>query len=282
MLTAKPRSPLEGIFAPRSPWEFIGFSTVTGMLGLLSAGNLAGFLFVPAFAIVWWWVDRQRSKRLAQATRFSVTKQPPQPARGLILLLSPYDPRNAALKDPAILNPLIQHVVQAPHPTTADFTAINLLSSNLLPQIKAVEYHVEKGNLRNVWLIASASYESVKGSELAAVILEKYLRLQYGMRSFDIHREGLTVKEYDYAGVWRLGEQIFRQSGYKDEVLVVDVTGGTKMMSVAIAMACISPRRRMQYMDSQRDWQGNPLEQGEMSPVGIDVDPILYAAHGEQ
>ncbi|NJM69632.1 MAG: hypothetical protein HC862_05050 [Scytonema sp. RU_4_4] len=48
------------------------------------------------------------------------------------------------------------------------------------------------------------------------------------------------------------------------------------MMSVALAMVCILPRRQMQYMDSQRDWQGNPLPKGEMKPVVIDIDPILY------
>jgi hypothetical protein len=57
--------------------------------------------------------------------------------------------------------------------------------------------------------------------------------------------------------------------------MVADVTGGTKMMSVALAMACVPPKRRMQYMDSQRDWQGNPLTAGKIIPVSIDVDPFL-------
>jgi len=29
-------------------------------------------------------------------------------------------------------------------------------------------------------------------------------------------------------------------------------------------------------MDSQRDWQGNPLAKRQMIPVVIDIDPILY------
>jgi hypothetical protein len=32
----------------------------------------------------------------------------------------------------------------------------------------------------------------------------------------------------------------------------------------------------MQYMDSQRDWKGEPLGKGEMSPVAIDIDPLVY------
>lgn len=48
------------------------------------------------------------------------------------------------------------------------------------------------------------------------------------------------------------------------------------MMSVALAMACVKPGLKMQYMDSTRDWQGNPLQTGDMKPVGIDVFPIIY------
>jgi len=151
-----------------------------------------------------------------------------------------------------------------------------LFSSNLLPQIKAVEYHIRQDSLRDVWLISSESYDTTKGSEITAAILEKYLRFQYGQQRLDIHTKNLSVKDYDYASLSQLGEKIFREAGYKDEVLVADITGGTKMMSVALAMACIPPGRRMQYMDSQRDWQGNPLAKGQMSPIVIDIDPILY------
>lgn len=51
------------------------------------------------------------------------------------------------------------------------------------------------------------------------------------------------------------------------------------MMSVALAMACIPPNRKMQYMDSERDWQGQPLGAAGTRPVVIEVDPILYPSH---
>ncbi|NJM49236.1 MAG: hypothetical protein HC860_26210 [Alkalinema sp. RU_4_3] len=47
--------------------------------------------------------------------------------------------------------------------------------------------------------------------------------------------------------------------------MIADITGGTKMMSVAIAMACVAPKRRMQYVDMA----------GGL-PVVLDVDPIFY------
>ncbi len=280
MLTPNRRPKIEGIFAPRSPLEFLGFALVSGMLGLLSSGNLIGLVFVPLFAIAWWSFDHWRSKKLAAAVSCSITKEPPRPAKGLLLLLSSYDPRIASLKNPAVLQPLIEHIINVAAPTEADFAAINLLGSNLLPQIRAVDYHAQGGKLRDIWCIATETYETIKGSDVAAAILEKYLRLQYGTQQFDIHRSpDLTVREYDYAKLWHIVEAVFRQSGYKDDMLLADITGGNKMMSVAIAMACIPPGRRMQYMDTQRNWHGNPLRQGEMSPVVIDIDPMLYPSN---
>lgn len=277
MLTKPSKKPqIEGLFSPRSPLEFLGFAGISTMISLLSAGQPIGLIFVPAFALAWWQLDWWRTRKQAQKTAFSVNKESPRPAKGLILLLSPYDPRNPSLKDEKILSQLLDQIFNSPQPQAKDFDQINLLSSNLLPQIKAVEYHIQQGNLRDVWLISSESYDAVKGSEITAAILEKYLRIQYGQQRLDIHTKNLSVKDYDYASLCQLGEKIFREAGYKDEVLVADITGGTKMMSVALAMACIPPGRRMQYMDSQRDWQGNPLAKGQMSPVVIDVDPILY------
>ncbi|NJL21527.1 MAG: hypothetical protein HC895_12980 [Leptolyngbyaceae cyanobacterium SM1_3_5] len=276
-------SRFEGFFSPRSPLDFIGFALLTQTLTWFTDGKPIGFVLVMLFAIGWWLLNRYRDRQLAKSTRLVIHKEAPRPASGLVLLLSPYDPKKPELKTPKVLNPLIDRLLQ-PAVEQADFEAINLFGSNLRPQIEAVNYHWQQGVLQEIWLIASETYPGGRGSEDAAEILERYLRWQYDdrealperYRQIKIHRQGLVVKDYDYRGLWQLGEQIFRQSAYKDEAIAVDVTGGTKMMSVAIAMACIPPNRRMQYMDAQRDWQGNPIAQGELTPVAIDIDPILY------
>ena len=185
-------------------------------------------------------------------------------------MLSPYSPRNEALRKSVGLTLLINQVIATSNPEMADFEQIGLLDSNLVPQIKAVKYHLEQGKLRDIWLITT------EDSQTAAAILEKYLYYQHGQSRFDIHRNHRVIQNWEYNSLWQLGEQIFREAGYRDDVLIADITGGTKMMSVALAMACVPPKRCMQYMDSQRDWQGNPLPKGEMEPVVIDVDPILY------
>ncbi|MEG4799082.1 hypothetical protein QUB63_02210 [Microcoleus sp. ARI1-B5] len=261
---------------------------LTVLSSLLTAGSIYGGVGIAVIGFIWWRVDRARAKARAQRLysdlAISVDKEAPTGVKGLILLLSPYSPQAKELKNQETIAPLIDAVINGEigKLTQADFDRLDLLNSNLFPQIKAVEFHAKREKLRDIWLISTASYQTkegkkVKGSEDSALILSQYLRFLYG-KSLDINSEGLSVRDYDYQGLWRLAEQIFRDSGYKDEVIVADITGGTKMMSVALGMACIPPKRRMQYMDSQRDWEGNPVSAGDMQPIVIDVDPILYSS----
>ncbi len=279
---------IENIIAPRTALEFAGFVGLAVLINLLPTGNIYAAAVIAIFGFIWWRTERVRAKARAQRLysdlAISVDKEAPRGAKGLILLLSPYSPRKVELKNQETIAPLIEAVINAPIDklTQEDFERLDLLNSNLFPQIKAVDFHEKQGKLRDIWLLSTQSYETkegqkVKGSEDSALILSQYLRFLYGKR-LDINWQGLSVRDYDYQGLWRLAEQIFRDSGYKDEVIVADITGGTKMMSVALAMACIPPKRRMQYMDSQRDWEGNPLPAGDMQPIVIDVDPILYSS----
>jgi hypothetical protein len=50
-----------------------------------------------------------------------------------------------------------------------------------------------------------------------------------------------------------------------------------KEQEMAIVDQRVPPTRKMQYMDSVRDWQGQPLPHGTTQPVVIDLDPILYS-----
>jgi len=279
----------EAIFSPRSSVEFTVYCLFTILLSQLSEGlaqsvplflslSMSSVLLVLLFAF-WWHRDRLRTRERSKKLAFQPGKVDPPPAKGLILLLSPYDPRDPNLTKEDKLKPLLDRVIETPTEqlNDTDFSAINLAESNLRPQIEAIKYHMQKGSLRDVWLIASKSHGNVKGSEGAAAILEKYLKRTYGER-LNVHCGAeLSVHPYDYGQLWAVAEKIFRNSGYKDDVLLADITGGTKMMSVALAMACIPPGRRMQYIDSARDPQGNPLPHGKIEPLVIDVDPILFS-----
>lgn len=270
------------------PLNFVGVALISALTALSSSGNPIGIMGICLIALTWGLLNFI----FHRTSKYITYDQPPQPAKGLILLLSPFSSRNPLLKSPDKLNPLLDKIYQASAEklTQADFEAIDILNSNLLPQIEAIKYHCEKKTLKEVWLITTLTYQinnqetgksqTIKGSEETAIILEKYLRLQRG-NQLEIHAQNfkdksLTVKDREYAKLYELIDYIFKKSGYTNEVIIADITGGTKRMSVALAMACIAPKRKMQYMDSERDWEGNPLKKGEIEPVVIDVDPILY------
>jgi hypothetical protein len=258
------------LFAPRSPLEFIGFTSISSIIGLISAGNLWALLFVPVFSLIWWFLDRQRTPDIA----VTLSKEKPQPAKGLILLIGPYNPNRNDLRTTEVLQPLIQKILNQPQPTKANFSAINIQRSNLQPQIEAIAYHYNAGSLREIWLISSDS----ENSKTATFLLSKYLQTCYGTERLDIHQGSeYMAPAHDYAALHNIVDRIFHTGGYKTEKLIADVTGGNKMMSIAIAMACIPKGRRMQYMDGERDWQGTPRQQKDMmSPVLIDFDPFIH------
>lgn len=278
----KQEFPIKELFAPTSSWEFLGFALITIVMSLLTEQHPVGFVGIAGIFIFWWWLDRQRSKarinHLQEQYFLSLKSEPPLPAKGLILLLSPYSPREPELKNPQVLNPLIQKIRETSISdfTWDDFAKIDLLNSNLRPQIEAVKFHADSGKLKEVWLLSSQESKINQGSEITAEILAKYLQFQYGQKLVINSGQDYTVEDWNYIKLWQIVQKVFQESGYKDDVIVADITGGTKMMSVALAMACVPPKRRMQYMDSKRDWQGLPLSQGEIKPVLIDVDAIFY------
>lgn len=278
----KQEFPIKELFAPTSPWEFLGFALITILMSLLTEWHPLGFVGIAGIFTFWWWLDRQRAKarikHLQQQSFLSLKSKAPAPAKGLILLLSSYSPSQIELKNSQVLESLIQKIRETSITdlTWNDLNKIDLVNSNLRPQIEAVKFHADSGKLKEVWLLSSKESSISQGSEITAEILEKYLQFQYGKKLAINSGQNYTFEDWNYIKIWQIVQKIFQESGYKDDVIVADITGGTKMMSVALAMACVSPKRRMQYMDSKRDWQGLPLPQGEIKPVLIDVDAIFY------
>jgi hypothetical protein len=267
---------------PSSALEFLIYATISFIVGLTSNGNPLGFVGVGVIFVIWYLLTKRTNKRrqelLDQYLQLDYKSEQPSKARGLILLLSPYNAFN--LRDRKLLETNIEVLLTKKKQDLekADFEAIGLFDSNLVPQIKAIEYHYQEPiTLRDVWLISSKSdqLQQVRGSEQTAEILAKYC--EYAYPNLFINKgEDYIVEDWNYNRIWRIAQNIFSTQGYTDSVIVADITGGTKMMSVALAMACVPINRKMQYMSSQRDWDGQPIPHGEMIPVGIDVDPILY------
>lgn len=202
---------------------------------------------------------------------------------GLILLLSTLNPR--ARGTPAEVKQRNQQVGQAAERIAAvdqanlsddDFQP--LLGTNLEPELRALEFHHNQKNLRECWMIGTPDENqdgaTIKGSAWLAVVLERWFNHLYpesGVRFWPCYK----VSQRDYVELWKTVDRIFRQGPLRADAIICDITGGLKLMSVGAALACVGDGRAMQYMATDRDWRGEPVEQGDMVPVLVDISPYM-------
>jgi len=257
----------------------------TGVL-IVGVGVCYGVLYL-------WKRYRQRKKKMAVELD---AETPPEQVLGLILPIStpnlqrPNEEKNDALR--AMVGSAEQHIDQ---PVSPEEEAV-LNDTNLKPALAALEYHWGQGpkaqsgcasRLREVWLIATEEADP-QGQRIgsaggAAALLERWFfsRHPEARGPVTFHRDAyqgisLRVSSQNYTQLWNVVDHIYTQAPYKPEQIIADITPGTKVMSVAIALACLPPKRRMQYMVAPRDPQtGEPCPKADLRPMLIDIDPYL-------
>ncbi|MCM1983751.1 intracellular growth attenuator family protein [Lyngbya confervoides] len=243
----------------------MGFATLSYIIAICTAGsltlNVIGAICVATLFGIWWIFDRYR--RLQCRVRLEVRS--PKPAKGLILLLSPYRVKGVEnLEEKVKFLATPGAAVQA-----SDFDAISIQASNLYPQLCAITYHQK--TLREVWLICSDQ------SFQTGFLLKEYIRVVYGSETISVnHRSEYIVNPYFDDQLFRVAEDIFATTDIKSRAMIADITGGFATMSVSLAMACVTPGRRMQYMESPRDDQGEPIQSAPLRPIELDFDPVLH------
>ncbi|MGF1580761.1 MAG: hypothetical protein ACFCD0_15475 [Gemmataceae bacterium] len=277
------------ILNPKRNGEYVAAFVLTIALGPVSNLVPLWLACLLSLGVVGWLIvatHRRDTKQLSQI-RTEFVKEKPPAASGLVLTISTYNARHQGQQDDKAaealttnINKLLERSVE--ELSEADFEIVHISQSNLHNPIEAIRHHVAEGKLREIWLITTETEfvevaeatKCLRGSELAGQLLAKYLNVVYGDRLV-VHTEGLTVKSWDYTGIWKLTETIFRDSAYKEEAILVDITGGTKLMSVAMAAACVGPNRKLQYMDATRNLFGEPIEGNRSLPIGIDLAPMF-------
>jgi len=112
----------------------------------------------------------------------------------------------------------------------------------------AIEYHLNKGSLEQVYLIPSNDSVSVQfGSstkEKAKEIQENCTK-DFPILKVEIDRK---VSPADAQDTFDTVNKIFRTSGYEVDEIIADFTGGTKPMSVGMIMACLPTKRELEYV----------------------------------
>jgi hypothetical protein len=284
--------------APEQPWWTLilffigvfGVEIVAAFAGAwLGPRTLLGLplqVLVPlaAFALV---VAGYTAASRVAATRYRLTLalRPPRSHRGLILLLGPYRPL-APLSQPEVERALALIRSGLPGQVEAGLEALELRRSSLWPQLAAIRYHLEGGALRDCWLITTPGGEAEEGPLGAALtvdVLEAYVRRLPGGQGVSLHAgPAYTAAPTAYDAVYEIVDRIFRTAPYRPSHVIADVTGGTKPMTIGIALACLSPGRKMEYMSTDRDWKGEPVPEGELTPVLVDVHAVLERTGAEE
>ena len=258
----------------------------TGVL-IVGVGVCYGVLYL-------WKRHRQWKKKIAVELQLAET--PPDRVLGLILPISTPSLLRANDQEKETLRALLASAEQQiDHPLTQEDQAL-LERSNLKPALAALEYHWGQGpkaqsgcasRLREVWLIATEEADP-QGQRIgsaggAAALLQRWFfsRHPEARGPVTFHRDAyqgisLRVSSRNYTQLWNVVDHIYTKAPYKPEEILADITPGTKVMSVAIALACLPPKRRMQYMVAPRDPQtGEPCPKADLRPMLIDIDPYL-------
>ena len=248
--------------------EFFSENTLFGIPLIYWMMIILGLILVGMYLISRY-IYRQRHRPVIEMQE----KQPVGKA-GVILLVSKINPRQDVDKQQfeenlnKIKNSNLEEL------SIDDFEL--LISSNLKPPLKAIEFHCKQGTLRDCWLISTQDDGQEKGSIDVPPILEKWCKVRNPDGNVQYHYgEDLCIHPRDYIKLWDLVDGLFESATYKPEHIIADITSGTKPMSVGVALACLPEKRTMQYMNSRRDWRGEPLQRGEIVPILIDIDPYL-------
>ncbi|MBN1657446.1 MAG: hypothetical protein JXA93_03545 [Anaerolineae bacterium] len=211
-------------------------------------------------------------------------EEQPTGKAGLILLLSTLNPRASGtpdeIKRKADETKAAAERIAAADPSSlleTDFAA--MLNTNLEPALRALEFHLTEGTLRECWAIGTPDEavpggEARRGSAWLSCVLERWFNHLHPDNSVHF-AEPCQVSPHDYVSLWNHVDSIFRTSPYRARHIICDITGGLKLMSVGASLACLSEGRTMQYMATNRDWKGDPVPKGQMVPVLVDVNPYL-------
>jgi hypothetical protein len=232
-------------------------------ISLLLVLLLLGFYFISRYYFM-----RRRKFTIV------MEQKPPVGKHGLILLISPINPRRGVARDE--LEQSLQYLAhtEVGNLTPDDFDVLD--NSNLEPPLRAIEFHYQAGKLRDCWLIGTLETDGEKGSKDVRPLLAKWFMVLHPGHSINFHNDdNLCVNPRDYVSLWNQVDSIFMEAPYKPEHVIADVTSGTKLMSVGVALACIQDKRTMQYMDRGRDWRGEPVRDQEIVPILVDIDPYL-------
>jgi len=298
MVTHKRKQPLFEVMSsltgsPNTPlWVLPGWILGGALVNIVSEEY--GWIGIGAFAVLYAFVYYCfRYHRSGRRLSVELVEKSPPRMRGLILPLSTL---GAASQTDQNIKDELERICQSNDHRVSDEDQQYLEQSNLKPALAALEYHYsvtpeangERHNsLQEVWLITTEEKnpdgEVVGSSQGVGKLLERWFFTRHPearervVFHHDAYQEiSLRVRSRDYSRLWEVVDAIYRKAPYKPEQIIAEISPGTKVMSIAVALACLPPGRTLEYMVTTGSYRtGERKPEGAMRPMLIDIDPFL-------
>lgn len=137
--------------------------------------------------------------------------------------------------------------------------------SNMHVPLSGIEHHQKK--LSHCWLLASKESQPT-ADDLVKIIHQRWPQVKIA----DV--KNMEVNAHDVESTWKRVREIFTSLGPQNNLterdIIADITGGNKLMTAGMALACMAPNRDMEYMYVPR----NPVD-GE--PISDKLIPLLIS-----
>lgn len=209
-----------------------------GWIWIERLGSLASLGIIPLIVYL-----LKRIQRLRQGRRIEAKLLPLDSGfTGLICCVSA--PSKGAEEEAEQITKLVEDLEFF----EADESSRKLRATRIGPILKAFEHH--RKDLKHCWLIASHDSHPYEAPLLRAC--EKYFPnvvIQPIAKVNDVYAKIDEV----YNATHGIFNQCEKQTdgAVTPRTLIADLTGGTKIMSVAVAMACLDVDRKMQYIEQK-------------------------------
>jgi hypothetical protein len=183
---------------------------------------------------------------------------PPDPHRGLILLLGPYGVRynvtedvRTALDIPPDFEALQDRIA---HSSAGADEALRhaLFSTKWGPLWAAVEHHAPA--LEYCWIISSAGGSDAQ-SETAAKIVEKAVATHPEGGTVTCYTDMVVDDAHDISTIVPVADRIYRDlavDALDEREVIADFTGATAGMSAGLVLTTLDERRKIQYLRQDR------------------------------
>jgi hypothetical protein len=144
-------------------------------------------------------------------------------------------------------------------------------------------HHQRDGTLRYCWLLAPAPHDSDEEASVRA--FERATKFAQQLQAQGVHAQVEPVEDaYTITSVYHVVQEVLdrAQQTLDADQIIVDVTGGTKVMTAGAVLACRDREQNIEYMYTPRDASGGPQANATPRAMKVLLDDIRTATRTRQ